>query len=262
MVHDGARAFPAACQALTLWRERVGPVILISNSPRPFQGVAEQLAELGAPTSAWSAIVTSGDATRTLLGARAPGPAYRIGPARDDALFEGLGLTFGGLAEARFIACSGPDDDEVETPDDYREILSRAAARELDMICANPDIVVQRGQRLIYCAGALAGLYEELGGAVVMAGKPFAPIYDLARDAAAMALGRPADPARTLVVGDGLATDIEGAARQGLGALFVAGGIHRGELVSHAGRLDVCAAADLLAQKGLAAGYAMADLAW
>src|SRR5438874_1175147 len=141
VVHNGREAFPAACACLARWRAEIGPVLLISNSPRPWPGVAAQLDDLGAPRTAWSAIVTSGDVTRTLLAARAPGPAWRIGPKRDDPLFEGLGLTFASVDDARFIACTGPFDDEVETPEDYRTVLSRAAERGLEMVCANPDKV-------------------------------------------------------------------------------------------------------------------------
>ncbi|HEY2051132.1 MAG TPA: TIGR01459 family HAD-type hydrolase [Caulobacteraceae bacterium] len=262
VIHDGAHAFDDACEALARWRENVGPVILISNSPRPFEGVVEQLLALGAPRDSWTGIVTSGDATRALLAERSPGPAYRIGPRRDDPLFEGLGLDFSDLEAAAFIACSGPNNDEIETPDDYRELLTRAAARGLPMICANPDILVQRGPRLIYCGGALAQLYEELGGRVVMAGKPYGPIYAMARDAADLGLGRPADMRRILVVGDALATDIAGANRQGLDALFIGAGIHGAEVVDHAGRLDLAAAARLLEAKELAASWAMPRLTW
>jgi HAD superfamily hydrolase (TIGR01459 family) len=262
VIHDGAHAFAPACEALSRWREDVGPVILISNSPRPFEGVAAQLDALGAPRAAWTGIVTSGDASRALLAERSPGPVYRIGPQRDDPLFEGLGLVFTDLESAAFIACSGPNDDEVETPNDYGDLLTRAAALHLPMICANPDIVVQRGPRLIYCAGALAELYETLGGDVLTVGKPHAPIYAMARDAADLGLGRPADERRILVIGDGLATDITGATRQGLDALFIGGGIHGTELVNHAGRLDLAAAAALLEEKHLSASWAMARLVW
>ena len=262
VIHDGAHAFAPACEALARWRKDVGPVILISNSPRPFEGVATQLDELGAPRESWTAIVTSGDASRSLLAERSPGPIYRIGPRRDDPLFAGLGLVFTDLESAAFIACSGPNDDEVETPEDYRDLLTRAAERRLPMICANPDILVQRGPRLIYCAGALAELYEDLGGEVLTAGKPHAPIYAMARDAADLGLGRPADEQRILVIGDGLATDIIGANRQGLDALFIGTGIHGGEVVDHAGRLDLAAAARLLEEKGLAASWAMARVVW
>lgn len=262
VIHDGARAFPAACDALARWRRESGPVVLISNSPRPWDGVAAQLQDLGASPDIWSAIVTSGDACRVLLAERSPGPAWRIGPDRDAPLYEGLDLAFADEADAAFISCSGLDDDERQTPEDYRTRLQRAADRGLEMVCANPDIVVQRGARLIWCAGALAELYESLGGRVASAGKPHPPIYGLARDAADLALGRPLDARRILVLGDGLVTDIAGAHREGLDALFVAGGIHAGELIDHAGVLELAAAERLLAERALSARFAIRALIW
>ncbi|HWF00888.1 MAG TPA: TIGR01459 family HAD-type hydrolase [Caulobacteraceae bacterium] len=259
VIHDGARAFPDACAALARWRESRGPVVLISNSPRPRDGVIEQLDALGVPRAAWSAIATSGDATRALLAARAPGPALRIGPPRDEPLYEGLGLDFADVDHTHFISCTGLIEDEVETPDDYRPLLARAAARGLVMICANPDIVVQRGPRLIFCAGALARLYREIGGEVLMAGKPHAPLYELALSEAAALLGRGVEAAEVLAVGDGLATDIAGAAAQGLDALFVAEGIHTEELFE-AGQLSAPAAEALLAHHDLTARFAIPRL--
>jgi HAD superfamily hydrolase (TIGR01459 family) len=214
------------------------------------------------PRAAWSALVTSGDVTRTLLAPRAPGPAYRLGPDRDAPLYAGLGLDFAPLDKARFIACTGPVDDEVETPEDYRELLSAAAARRLPMICANPDRVVQRGDRLVYCGGALAELYAALGGEVVMAGKPYAPIYDACLAKAAELTARPLDKARVLAIGDGVVTDAKGANAQGLDLLFVAAGIHGAEMRDAAGRLDPDAAGRLLAAAGAHATYLAADLAW
>jgi HAD superfamily hydrolase (TIGR01459 family) len=256
VIHDGQAAFPAACAALTRWRAELGPVILISNAPRPADGVAAQLGLLGVPRTAWSAIVTSGDASREILAASAPGPAWRIGPAKDDPLFEGLGLTWAGPDDAAFIACTGPNDEDHETPDDYRDALAIAAARGLTMVCANPDLVVQRGDRLIYCAGALARLYEELGGEVIEVGKPFEPIYDLALASA----GSGVDRSRVLAVGDGVRTDLKGAAAQGLDALFVAGGIHASEVLAADGSLDPSALAALLGDPGPA--FAVKALIW
>jgi HAD superfamily hydrolase (TIGR01459 family) len=262
VIHNGRESFPDACAALIRWRAERGPVMLISNSPRPGREVTEQLDALSAPRDAWSEIVTSGDATRILLRARAPGPAWRIGPERDDPLYEGLGLVFSDLESARFIACTGPNDDEVETAEDYRAVLTAAVARNLEMVCANPDRVVQRGDRLIVCGGALADLYEQLGGRVVMAGKPFAPIYDLAFARTDGALGRPHQRSRILAIGDGLATDIAGAQAQGLDRLFIAAGIHGAEARGGDGRLSGEAVDDLLATAGLRADFAMGDLAW
>jgi HAD superfamily hydrolase (TIGR01459 family) len=262
VIHNGRESFPDACAALAHWRADRGPVLLISNSPRPGREVAAQLDGLSVPREAWTEIVTSGDATRTLLRARAPGPAWRIGPERDGPLYEGLGLVFSDLEGARFIACTGPNDDEVETPEDYRAVLTRAAARDLEMVCANPDRVVQRGERLIFCGGALADLYDHLGGRVAMAGKPFRPIYDLALARADEALGRPHDRSRVLAIGDGLATDIAGAQAQALDRLFVAAGIHGEETRGPDGRLSARAVDDLLAGAELRADFAMGDLAW
>ena len=236
--------------------------MLISNSPRPAPEVVAQLDGLSVPRDAWTDIVTSGDATRTLLRERAPGPAWRIGPERDDPLYEGLGIVFTSLEAARFIACTGPDDDELETPEDYRADLTEAVKRGLEMVCANPDRVVQRGERLIFCGGALADLYEQLGGRVVMAGKPFAPIYDLALSRCDEALGRPHDRSRVLVIGDGLTTDIAGAQAQGLDRLFVAAGIHGSETRGSDDLLSGRAVDDLLAAAGLRADFAIDDLGW
>jgi HAD superfamily hydrolase (TIGR01459 family) len=261
VIHNGRESFPAACAALGRFRAERGPVILISNSPRPCGPVVEQLDALGVPRTAWSHLVTSGDATRLLLAERAPGPAWLIGPERDAPLYEGLGVEATDLDNARFISVTGPYDDENDEPADYRDRFIAAVARDLPMICANPDIVVQRGDRLIYCGGALAQLYESLGGRVTMAGKPYPAIYELSLAKAAEALGNPVDPARVLCIGDGLPTDVRGANARGLDVLFVASGIHGAETIGPDG-LNAPAVADLLHQAGLTANYAIADLVW
>lgn len=261
VIHNGRESFPAACAALARFKAEVGPVVLISNSPRPNGPVIEQLAGFGVLPEAFSAVATSGDATRTLLAERAPGPAFWLGPERDAPLYEGLPLEFSTLDDARFISCTGPFDDETEAPEDYRQRFMGAVARGLEMVCANPDIVVQRGDKLIYCGGALAQLYEALDGRVTMAGKPHPPIYDLALAKAADALGRAADRARVLCIGDGLPTDVRGANAQGLDCLFIASGIH-GEQTIRDGRVDPAAVAHLMGLEGLHAAWAMADLVW
>ena len=261
VIHNGRESFPVACAALAQFRAERGPVILISNSPRPAGPVIEQLDGLGVPREAWSHIVTSGDATRLLLADRAPGPAWLIGPERDAPLYEGLGLDASDLDRAAFISVTGPYDDETDEPADYRDRFLDAVARDLELICANPDIVVQRGDKLIYCGGALAQLYESLGGRVTMAGKPYPAIYELSLAKARDALGRPLDRARVLCIGDGLPTDIRGANARGLDVLFVASGIHGGETIGPDG-LNVPAVQDLLRQEGLSATYAIADLVW
>lgn len=261
VIHNGRESFPAACAALARWRAERGPVVLISNSPRPSADVVAQLDSLGVPREAWSAFVSSGDATRVLLAQHAPGPAWRIGPDRDAPLYAGLPLEFSNAEAARFISVTGPYDDEVETPEDYRAPLAAAAARGLEMICANPDLVVQRGDKLIYCGGALAQLYEQLGGKVLMAGKPHPAIYDLCLAEAQALLGRPVDRARVLCIGDGLPTDLKGANAQELDVLFVASGIHGDETIGPDGlRPDATEA--FLKAGGVTATWAIADLAW
>jgi len=262
VIHNGRESFPVACEALTRYRAEVGPVILISNSPRPRGPVIAQLDGLGVPRESWTEIVTSGDATRVLLAERAPDAAWKIGDARDAPLYEGLGLGDAGPEDAAFISVTGPYDDENDTPADYRDRFLTCLDRGLDMICANPDIVVQRGDKLIYCGGALAQLYESLGGRVTMAGKPYPAIYEICLKLAAEKLGRPLDRRRVLCIGDGLPTDVRGANARDLDILFVASGIHGGETIGPDGALNAAAVADLLRQDGLTATWAMADLVW
>lgn len=260
VVHNGRESFRPAWQALERFRARGGHVILVSNAPRPSGSFVDQLRLLGVPDDAYSTIVTSGDATRSLLQARAPGPVWAVGPARDASLYEGLGLQFTETAAgARFICCSGLFDDETETPQDYVDRLRGPAGRGVQMICANPDRVVQRGDQMIWCAGALADLYESLGGKVTMAGKPFAPIYDLARAALARA---GAESPRILVIGDGAPTDLKGANDQGLDCLFILGGIHGAELCGSAGEPDEGRISAFLEAQGVRADYALGELGW
>ena len=263
VIHNGRESWPAACEALSRFNREQGHVVLISNSPRPSSDVIAQLDALGVPRDSWRAFVTSGDATRMELAKRAPGPAWIIGPDRDWPLYEGLGLdTVPSAEDAAFISVTGPVDDTVETPEDYRARLSAGVARDLELICANPDRVVQRGDQLIYCGGSLADLYESLGGRVTMAGKPFGPIYDLALTEAAALLGKPVDRARVLCIGDGVVTDVLGANKQALDCLFIAQGIHGDAARGADGRLDPARAADLLKAETTFARWAMLDLTW
>jgi HAD superfamily hydrolase (TIGR01459 family) len=261
VIHNGRERFAPACRALSAFAEQRGPVILISNAPRPAADVVPQLDDLGVPRAAWSTLITSGDATRALLAERAPGPVWAIGPDRDAALYAGLGLELTGPEDAALICVTGPYDDETETAEDYRDRFEAILPRRLPLLCANPDIVVQRGDRLIPCAGALARLYADLGGEVRMAGKPHAPIYDLCIAEAEARLGRPVDRRRVLCIGDGIPTDILGANGQDLDVLFVAGGIHGAELLGPQG-LDRAATQGLLAQAGAGAQWASGALDW
>ena len=263
VIHNGRESWPEACEALAAFNRAGGEVVLISNSPRPATDVVEQLDRLNVPREAWRAFVTSGDATRAELAKRAPGPAWIIGPDRDWPLYEGLGLErANGAEDAAFLSVTGPVDDETETPEDYRGRLAPAAARGLELICANPDRIVQRGDKIIYCGGALADLYEELGGRVTMAGKPYGPIYALALAEAERLLGRPVDRSRVLCIGDGVVTDVLGANAQALDCLFIAQGIHGDAARGENGQLDPQQAAALLKAETAYARYAALDLRW
>ncbi|MEZ5961049.1 MAG: TIGR01459 family HAD-type hydrolase [Hyphomonadaceae bacterium] len=260
VLHNGRAAYPAACAALQRLRRAGKAVVLITNVPKPRGPIPEQLDRAGVPRDAWDAIVTSGDATRAELAARAPGPVFRIGPRDyDRQLWEGLDLAEAPLSDARFIGISGLNRDD-ETPADYADILREARACNLEMICANPDIIVQFGDRMIWCAGAIARDYTALGGEVVMAGKPFAPIYDLARKELREIAGRDVVAARILCIGDGIPTDIAGANDQKLDSLFIASGMH-GETLLSGGKLDPAKVDAALAAEGVRATYAMAALA-
>ena len=222
VVHNGVRAFPATLEALARYRaETGGSVILVTNAPRPAAAVARQLAGLSVPDDAYDSIVTSGDVTRAAVAANAGARVYHLGPERDLGFYEGLDVILVPADEAELISCTGLFDDDVEGPDDYRDMLAGFAEKRLPMVCANPDVVVERGERLVYCAGALAQLYEELGGSVLLSGKPHPPIYDAAMEHAGLD-----DRGQVLAVGDGLYTDIRGACDAGIDVLFISGGIH------------------------------------
>ncbi len=260
VVHNGRQAYPAACAALQRLKRAGKHVILITNVPKPRGPIPGQLDRAGVPRDAWDAIVTSGDAIRAELAQRAPGPMFKIGPDDyDRTLWEGLGLAQAPLSEAAFFAISGLNRDD-ETPADYAGVLREAKACDLDFICANPDIVVQHGNRMIWCAGAIARDYEAIGGKVIMAGKPFPPIYELARKELAAIAGREIEPTRILCIGDGVVTDIAGANAQGLDSLFIAAGIH-GEALWTDGKLDPVKVDAALAAENTRATYAMAALA-
>ncbi|WP_088345217.1 MULTISPECIES: TIGR01459 family HAD-type hydrolase [Rhodomicrobium] len=226
VLHNGLRPFASAVEACRLFREGGGVVVLISNAPRPRETVAEQLLEVGVPADCYDGIATSGDVTRTLMAEKAGQTLFHIGPARDLPIFDDLGVSLGGVAESAAVVCSGLYDDETETAADYADLLAECLARKLPMICANPDIKVERGDRLIYCAGAIAKAYEEIGGEVIYAGKPYKPIYDLAMALVSELRGADLPKHRILAIGDGLHTDIAGAVAQNIDSVFVASGVH------------------------------------
>ena len=230
VVHNGVEAWIDACDALAAFRAGGGTVVLITNAPRPSVAVERMLQRLAVPRQSYDAIVSSGDLTRAYIADHRTQAVMHIGPERDHSLFRDFDISFAPVERADYIVCSGLFDDEKETPDDYRAMLTRAQARSLRMICANPDIVVERGETLVYCAGALAELYETLGGHVLWAGKPHPPIYDRALAFAAERRGAASAPDRVLAIGDSVRTDLAGANRMGLPCLFVTAGIHAGEL--------------------------------
>jgi HAD superfamily hydrolase (TIGR01459 family) len=233
VLHNGLASFAPACEALVSFRRRGGAVVLITNAPRPFPPVKRQVLKLGVPPEAFDGVVTSGDVTIELMKQQDGDRVLHIGPERDLSLFDAaMGATGArprlvSLEDAQYALCTGLRNDETETPDDYGAELRAMAIRDMTMICANPDIVIHRGDTLIYCAGALACRYEDLDGSVIYAGKPHAPIYDRALALAERVRGAPIDKHRVLAIGDGMRTDIVGATRAGLDALFVTGGIHR-----------------------------------
>ncbi len=227
VVHNGVAAFSAACEALTRFRAGGGTVILITNAPRPGAAVQRILDRFGVPHDAYDAITTSGDVTRGIVESRLSERVFHLGPRRDLPIFAGLEVTFAPPKTADYVVCSGLFDDAMETPENYRELLAAMRARSLFMVCANPDIVVERGDTLLYCAGALADAYVELGGEALYCGKPHAPIYEVALGKAAAYRGGEVPPrSRVLAIGDSIRTDLKGAASFGVDCLFVISGIH------------------------------------
>ena len=229
VVHNGLEAFPEACAALHAFRQRGGTVILITNAPRPADSVQRQLRKLGVADETYDAIVSSGDLTRHFVADHPGRKLYWVGPDRDGSIHRGLDPVMSELDNADYIICTGLFDDETESAEDYRPMLTKALARKVPLICANPDIVVERGDRLIYCAGAIAELYRELGGDVVFYGKPHRPIYERAMALAAKRRGRPAELRHVLAIGDSVRTDLTGALNFGIDCLFVTRGIHSEE---------------------------------
>ena len=256
VMHNGARAYPGAARACSELRARGGTVVLLSNAPRPFPAVVPHMTDLGVPPDAYDAGVTSGDVTRDMLAAWEGRALLHIGPERDRGLLAGLGIRHAPAVEADVVLCSGLYDDETETPADYADLLAALAARNVPMICANPDIVVERGHRLIHCAGALAADYEARGGQVTYAGKPHLPVYERALAEIARLRGGPVEKSRVLCIGDGIETDVKGAHAAGLRSVFVASPI------SAPAGLSVAVLEELFTGRPFAPVAAMPALGW
>lgn len=255
--HDGVAPYPAAVAALRAFRAQGGVVLLLTNAPRPASAVRAHLLSMGAPEDSWDAIVTSGDAARNeVASGRMGARVEHVGPERDMGFFDGLAVERVARDAAESVVLTGLFDDETETPEDYAAAIAEWRARDLPMLCCNPDIVVHRGPRLLYCAGAVAQAYEAAGGTVIQAGKPHPPIYRLAAEVLA---ARGAE-GRVLAVGDGIATDIAGAAAQGIDTLFVTGGLAAAELSDDPETPDPARLAAWLARQGAAPTYAIGRL--
>jgi HAD superfamily hydrolase (TIGR01459 family) len=261
VIHDGRRAFADACEALRQFRRTRGPVVLITNAPVPKARVTRLFPKLGVLEDCYDDVVSSGDATRNELKRLAPGPVYRIEYMEDRGLYEGLPLQFSDdPTVAKVISCTSLREFPDGTPEPYREELKRLAAHGLPMVCANPDIQFRHGDTLVWSAGSLARIYEEEGGQVIRPGKPDPPIYSLAMERVAAIARQGVAPSRTLCIGDGPATDVLGATRQGMDALFIGGGIHGHAMSGGEGFLE--SAAKVLGADGVEAKYAMPELKW
>src|ERR1700691_3819729 len=224
VVHNGLEAFPAACDALRRFRASGGTVILITNAPRPGAAVRRILDRLSVPREAYDAIVSSGDVTRGVVESRLSQRIFHLGPERDLPIFAGLNISFAPAETADYVVCSGLFDDMRETPEDYQALLAAMRTRSLFMVCANPDIVVERGETLVYCAGALGKAARVRGGS-------------------------PPPLNRVLAIGDSIRTDLKGAAMFGIDCLFVVSGIHAAD-VRGAGRAGLSGLLQMLSDAG------------
>ena len=261
VLHNGVQAFPTAHQSLSQYRQsRSGAVVLVTNAPRPNPPIALQLDDLGVARSAYDQIVTSGDVTIDAILRTQGDKAYHLGPERDRNIFDDLPISLVEADAADFIVCTGLFDDITETPDDYRAEFERLVPKGLPMICANPDLVVHRGGQEVYCAGALAQLYEELGGFVEINGKPHAPIYRAALERLKTVTPAPIEPSRILAIGDAFRTDVKGAVDAGFDCLLITSGIHK-NLFGPADQPEPTRVHEELAAAGLGAVAFMPTLA-
>lgn len=262
VLHNGVKAYAAASQALKAFRAQGCTVILVSNAPRPGLDVVPLLDKFGVDRLAYDGIVTSGDVTHAMLKASAWTSYHWIGPERDGDVFRGLTQQSVAIADADVVVCTGLLDDTTETAEDYRATCEAIRRRNLPFLCANPDIVVERGSEIIHCAGAIAQIYEALGGEVLYAGKPYKPVYDAALDVASSLNRKMPDLRRTLMIGDAIRTDVAGARNLGCASLFVMRGIHMHELGLHAGSLEDGSFERFMAGAAHKPDFAIDMLAW
>jgi len=267
-LHNGKAPFPAAVGALRAFRAGGGRVVLMTNAPRPRSAVERQLNAMGVPQDAWDLIVSSGDAAQAAMLQGAVGrKVFHIGAVKDEPFFSEFpgdmaalaasqpAIERVGMLDAEGIVCTGLADDQTETPADYRAQLLLGKTRGLPMLCANPDIVVDMGEKRVYCAGALARDYANMGGEVLYYGKPHPPIYDLARRRMGL------DDPRILCIGDGIATDVQGGIAEGLDTLFITGGIAADRFGPDPANPDPALLEEWLAVQRLSPTWAMPYLA-
>jgi HAD superfamily hydrolase (TIGR01459 family) len=264
---DGRRHFPQAAEALRRFRAKGGTVVLITNASRPDDEVRRQLLGLGVPQDCFDDLVAAGELALREIVARAGQAVYHLGPARDDGLFREAARRLGapvmrvGPDAADYVVCTGLLNEHDESPSDYDDLLARLKARDLTMLCANPDIVVAIGNELVYCAGALAERYAAIGGRVLTFGKPHAPIYAAACERLKNLRGE-IEKSRILAIGDGAFTDLAGAGRAGLDFLFIMHGVHREELHQEGGAHDEAALESLFARAGARPKALARELFW
>lgn len=262
VVHNGLIATKGAPEALATAREAGLAVVLLTNAPRPPGSICEQLRGLGVADAAYDAIVSSGGVTRALIDKENDAPFFHLGPARDEPIFAGLKARPSSFEDARYILCTGLFNDESEQPDDYRALLEKALARKLRLFCANPDLIVERGTELIPCAGAIADIYERMGGETVWVGKPHPLVYERAREEIAGKLGRVLPKERILCIGDALRTDVAGASAAGHDCLMTLAGIHGHQVGLNGTNFDRSALQALTDQSGSRPTMTMVSLKW
>lgn len=249
VVHDGVTPHDSAIDALTRFRAERGPVVLISNSPQTSTDVAKHLFRMGAPDTAWDRILTAGDIARAEIIQREAQRIHHVGPEHYLSVLDGINYERTPPEAAEIVLCTGLREDRTEDAGTYRDEFEHLASLGLDMVCANPDLVVEVGGELFPCAGQLAAVYEAVGGRVIRAGKPGTPIYDAAFTWLAQHTSKDITPDNVLAIGDGLPTDLPGAHQAGIGLIFVTGGIHR-EMLMPGGKIDPSACETALAPFG------------
>lgn len=268
VVHNGVAHFAKAVEALQRFRAKGGRVVLITNAPRPNAKIIAMLDRLAVPRDAYDGVVSSGDVTVALIHARGAKPVAYIGPDFDQSVFidaerlAGHAIPRASHEEAAYVVCTGLIDARYEKPADYQARFEQMTARKLDFICANPDIVVEVGETLFYCAGALAELYASMGGAVIQAGKPYAPIYERALAIAGAGRTQPIDRSQVLAIGDGINTDIKGGANAKIDTLFITSGIHRQDLHGKTQAIDLAALEALCEANGVRPTAVLSELMW